>query len=228
MACINFEISINYGFQMEKNTEISAFSFESKHLLLCIFSDNSCISSLSITYENRKLIFESRTKKEHEGNKLNKLLIAVVIIIAKQLYPDAVCVFAAAINPISSYLMIKYFNAKICDEYANEISTDVLNTYTEHERYIESNGGMYTKVDLTLDNEKTAMDVFNKIVTEKTWCMSTKKPTIGGKIRSCKAKIIKKRTIKKYKNTRIKKYKNKKIRKSKKNDMIQSLSYIGK
>jgi hypothetical protein len=91
MECKNFKISINYGFQMEKNTEIATlFAFESAQLLLCIFYDNNCVASLAIEYIDGKIIIDSKTKNEYEGKKLNKLLRSVVIIIAKQLYPNAV------------------------------------------------------------------------------------------------------------------------------------------
>jgi hypothetical protein len=104
--------------------------------------------------------------------------------------------------------MTKYFNAKICDKDGNEINND-LNSYKKMEDYFKSNNVINTKVDLIEDNEIKAKAVFDEIVKKEINCIEKIR---GGKIRSRKAKIIKKSTIKKYKNTRI--------QKSKKNNMI--------
>jgi hypothetical protein len=192
LNCINYKINLNYNiFQYKKDTELNAFYYDFENPLLCIFEDNVCVSSLFIKYnsDKKEIEFSSKTKKEYEGNKLNKLLLAIIIIISKDLYPEAEFVIAQAINPISAYLMLHYFKA-IIEDY---------NIYK-----VELN-------DSNIDNaQKVFEDTCKQIKCDKktVFYMRGDENRGGGKKshrRKPRPKRKSKRTLKKHKKTKSKK-----------------------
>jgi len=169
LDCINFKISIGYVFQMKSNTEIySMGGFTSSTLLLCIFHDMSCVSSLTIKLTDKTIYIDSKTKEQYEQKDLNKLLRSIIIIIAKDLYPSAEYVVSAASNPTSSYLMFTYFNAVMVDEHENPIENN-LHNYRDIKKYIHNHDGIYSKVVLNETNIKKARQVFETIVESKKY-----------------------------------------------------------
>jgi hypothetical protein len=181
----NYKLELNYLFQMGVNTEINKYKdndyITSDTLLLCIFVNNVCVSSLTIEYENNAIIYESKTKKEYENNKLNKLLRSVLIIISKQLYPDAESVDSDAVNPTSYWLMKKYFNAIARNTSGKAIE---LKTYEDIKNYMEAKklNVISSSVDLSIsedkDNIANAKRVFENIIKDELRCV---KQIIGGK-----------------------------------------------
>jgi len=206
LKCNNFKITIDYVFQMKDIHEIASYSLNSTTLLLCIIDENTnnCVASLVIdynTYNSNEISFNSETKSEYKGNKLNKLLRAVLIIISKKLYPSARNVLSLAVNPISAYLMIKYFNAN----HDGKTPLDV--TFNGLMEYFKTNSvGLTCIVELNDANIKNARDVFEKISKDEIEC---EKETLlsqgrGGKKRSRKSKK-KRKTIKKKRKTKTRK-----------------------
>jgi len=203
LKCINFKINIDYVFDMKENTEISAYEFNGTTLLLCIFNENNCVSSLVIKYKNREIYFDSKTRENFEGNKLNKLLRATIIIIAKDLFEECVFVTSSAINPTSAYLMINYFNAIPFDENNNPISTP-LNDYKKVKEYfVAHDGGLESKTELTEVNVAKAKEVFMGIANFEIKCKKMEERGEGGKKRGEKEK--KKKAGRKTRKRKIKK-----------------------
>jgi hypothetical protein len=176
LGCIDLQIRIDYVFQLEENTEINTFVnvFDSTTLLLCIFdnNNNNCISSLTLHISNEEvaeIYFDSQTKKEHQGKKLNKLLRAIIIIIAKYVHPSAVYVSSAPLNPTSFYLMIKYFNAIL---FHNDGSSETIafKNYAEAKKYLHTNDVNVVKTELIETNIQNAESMFKHIVDKEINC----------------------------------------------------------
>jgi len=220
LDCINFKISIGYVFQMKPNTEIYSIGgfLTSSTLLLCIFHDMSCVSSLTIKLTDKTIYIDSKTKEQYEHKDLNKLLRSIIIIIAKDLYPSAEYVLSAATNPTSSYLMFTHFNAVMVDELENPIKNN-LHNYIDIKKYINRHGGIYSKVELNETNIKKARQVFDTIVESKKYkeyCISGSEIS-GSEISG--SGIIQTRKSKKQHSKTLKKYKKKN---SKKRKMLSS------
>jgi hypothetical protein len=184
LGCIDLQIRIDYVFQLEENTEINTFLdlFDSTTLLLCIFDNNNCISSLTLHISNEEvseIYFNSQTKKEHQGKKLNKLLSAIIIIIAKYVYPSARYVSLAPINPIAFYLMIKYFNAILFHGDGSSENITFKN-YAVAEEYFNSNEVSLLKTELNETNIQNAESMFTDIVDNEINC-TRKSHTISSK-----------------------------------------------
>ena len=135
LNCTGYKFDIGFVNDMENNTEISMFSANANGLCLCMFHNDSCISSISFYKSNEtpntiKISSFTKPVDDYAENNLNKLLRAVAILIAKDLYPDIKNIESFAINPVSAYLMIKYLNGKIIldkdyeddEEYTIEIN----------------------------------------------------------------------------------------------------------
>ena len=78
--------------------------------LLCLNWRGKCISSISCKISGREMEISSKTHKDHEGKKYNLLLRSAIILLAKNMRPITKVV-SRAINPISAFSMVKYFNA---------------------------------------------------------------------------------------------------------------------
>jgi hypothetical protein len=177
LKCKNLKITIDYVFKMKDIDEINSYdSIDSTTLLLCIIDENtkSCVSSLVIKYKSfndkNEIYIDSRTKSEYEGNKFNKLLRAVIIIIASALYSHVKYVSSYAINPTSAYLMIKHFKA---ESYVVNIKEEPITFkgYKEIESYLKGNNkgitGIFCKVDVNEEDIiENAYNVFNKLINE--------------------------------------------------------------
>lgn len=109
----------------------------------------NCISSISckINKENFSVEFSSKTEKIYEGKKYNVILRSVLIILCPYIkikiddtYHNISEIISRAINPISIYLLARYFHAK----------NDLL------EAYMEENSLEYDK--LTFENAKDFYD----------------------------------------------------------------------
>lgn len=210
--CLNYRISIDYIFQLKENTVIQISDDQNYQqlantLLLSIFKGDTCISSIEVILNNDKIGIFSNTHKEYQKRKFNKLLRSVIIIIATSLYPTIKYVYSVAVNPISSYLMVKHFNAKayITEPFKGrkEITTS-LTKYADHKEYFEKYKSIITYVEINAENIDNANRMFD-IIDKEIKC---KRKTIrnvfyasgdendNGKSLSSSSRKSKKRTLK--------------------------------
>jgi len=196
----DYKIDINYFYKIDKTAKVSAHHrVYPKNLVMCVFSNNICVSSMIIDYYNGAIEIFSRTKRGHKGDKLNKLLRAVIIIIGKDIHKDAKYIRSEAGNPISAYLMVKYFNA---EDAGGKVE---FSTYEEFSKYAEKHGNLMVTVDLNETNIENAKTVFDKILNDEGELKCTKKAIVkqdGGKhktMRSNKDKYKLKNRIRKTK-----------------------------
>jgi hypothetical protein len=168
-TCPNFKINIDYIFNLAEPSFVTSFLPHNPYtLLLCLFNDNNCVSSLTIKFDlmdTRKMEFDSRTDIRYEGRKFTKLLISVIIIIAKALDERKQFIKIEAINPIIAYLMIKSFNA-ISTNNAGETILDKTLSFEDIKSTIEvqPNKSVFSTVDLNDTNIQNAHDVFNSTI----------------------------------------------------------------
>mgnify|MGYP001401874236 CR=1 FL=1 len=140
-------------------------------LLLCYFNKNNCISQIQLTIENDDSIYgtvlaiDSNTKSAYEGLKINRLLRAIAIIIAKNIDDKIQAIKSNAINPISLYLLAKYYNAQVYNSATNKIEKefDSQTTYQKAQEYIKIHGGAIVYVELSPKNISNAEILFDDL-----------------------------------------------------------------
>jgi hypothetical protein len=161
-TCPNFSLNIDYVFNLPDPSFITAFSLPAyaSTLLLCLFIDNNCVSSLEVEIDkHRNLTISSRTDKPYQERKFNKLLRAVIIIIARAIEPEMKNVMSEAVTDTSAYLMIHSFNAVYEDD---KIIIDKNSTFDEVTAALNELLSITSGVALTDENVQNAVAVFNE------------------------------------------------------------------
>jgi hypothetical protein len=156
--CLNYRISI------DTNT-----------LLLCIFKGDTCISSIEVIPIHSGIRINRNTHKEYQNRKFIKLLTSVIIIIARDLYPQIEYIKSTAINPTSSYLMVKYFKAKAYNDSGEEITPE-LTEYTDHIEYIKKYERIHTEIEINPENIANAEQMFD-IIEKEVKCRRSTTPS---------------------------------------------------
>jgi hypothetical protein len=167
-TCPDFSLNIDYVFSLPDPSLVSSYSenVKASKLLLCLFLDNNCVSSLEIDIEDahNKINISSKTNDLYQERKFNKLLRAVVIIIAQAIEPTIQIIVSEAINTISAYLMIHSFNAVYNDEQGVPI-LDKNSTYDEvFAAMKKAIGYIDSTVYLTDENIQNAVAVFTETI----------------------------------------------------------------
>ena len=81
-------------------------------LLLCLYKGNQCISSIEINlFFHGEITINSRTERQEEGKKYNKMLRAVVMMVGG-LIPGITKLHSVAENPISAWLLVDNFQVE--------------------------------------------------------------------------------------------------------------------
>jgi hypothetical protein len=179
------KLSLELDYFFNLHGKISKFTKYIPSLTLCLYSESECISSLELIINNDSLTINSKTDKNHEGKKYNKLLRSVAIIISKYLSDKILRIESDAINPISAWLMISEFNAIINNNDDNilfykfletqKIKIDFSNketlksTITE---FYEKNplSSICSSVNLDQVNIENAQNVFNRVIETEIIC----------------------------------------------------------
>ena len=132
-------------------------------LLLCLnITKNGkihCISSISCKIKGGEMEISSKTHRDYEGKKYNLLLRSAMILLAYNIRPVTKIV-SRAINPISAFSMVKYFNAhsKDLDEYMeeNEIEPGEI-TLADIQAFFDEKSDLGMDEDLTEEEEAALM-----------------------------------------------------------------------
>jgi len=112
--CPNLSLHLDYIYNMHPPNNRFAIRVRNPYLLiLCLYNEHGCISSISINFEDESINIDSVTDSNFEGKKYNKLLRSVVILISVLLPVHISRIISVAINPISAYLLITYFGGII-------------------------------------------------------------------------------------------------------------------
>ena len=177
-SCPGFNINLDYNLNLIEPKFVSSFfNPQPTDLVLCLFRENFCVSSISIKFIGNEISIDTRTDTNYEGRKFNKLLISILIYIAKQLDITKEFIYSEAVNPISAYVMLRNFNA------TSEAGFNNTSTMEELAREIDENLHIITNVELTDANIEKAKLVFNETIT-KIDCGPFKKAKKGGKRKS--------------------------------------------
>ena len=109
VKCPNLELKLDYMYNFSGG--MVTYNDKIEYLILCLNTEEGCVSSIEIVFRSKSIEINSKTAVTSELRKYNKILRAVVIIIAKLLNDEITGIESTAINPISAWLLINYFNS---------------------------------------------------------------------------------------------------------------------
>ena len=207
--CPELSLILDYSFNLNGN--ITRYSKGGKMLLLCLYYNNNCISSIEMQFSEYiknplAIIINSKTTEEYNNRKYNTLLRSILIYISEFITikgKNINQIVSHGVNKVTIYTMIKYFNATLNDdlimnapfiEYIKEKSFNI-NLIQQYFKDIDTyNEGIMLFIDLTNKefmklNYENINNYINNII-----CITT-----GGNRRKYKKKI---RIYKLLKNTK--------------------------
>jgi hypothetical protein len=220
-TCPDFHLNLDYITSFPADSTASLYneailvypnSYFQPPLVLCLFTGNDCVSSITIKLMGESgLTIDSRTNERYEGRKFNTLLRAVAIMISKSLNERVERLTSDATNIISAFLMIKRFNA-VSQEGDIDKSTKNLDTVIRD--YFHHREDMITYVELNEVNLANAATVFDETI-QRMNCKPLE-PIAGGLKRTNRIRNPKKTMKTRNQKKTIKTRNPKKTRKTKK------------
>lgn len=120
--CDRSNYNIKLMTDQDRDTTAEVYS-EMYDIILCLYYNDKCISSVIGRYDYDKKSMEilSKTNKEFENRKYNLYLRTAFIYLMCFIKPDIDTIYSFSENPISTYTMYKYYHA----------SNDELNVYIQ-------------------------------------------------------------------------------------------------
>jgi hypothetical protein len=177
LNCLNYRLSLDYLPTMPHNSTIYTFEVKFNDLFLCLFEGDTCVSSIQLgLYISEGLIeISSSTLPTKARENLNKLLRAASIIVANKISPSINQVYSVAINPISAYVLKKYFGA--ITKKDSMLPSDPSQLTIDKMRDVMNNKFLECSIDLDRDHIILAERIF----TETAERINCHRPGIGGK-----------------------------------------------
>jgi hypothetical protein len=162
-----------YGYHID--VTVSGRQYETLILALC--NEKECISTIEILINSSsgEISINSKTDPNHEGNKYNKLLRCVLIIVALEI-KGFDSLQSASFNPISAWLLQKYSNASIKpgDKFEEYLKNENVSLADIDQSIIKDYYNDNKKIDLIIPiNEKNAVKShteFQKIIASEIRC----------------------------------------------------------
>ena len=126
--CSNLSLYLDYVYHHKTDSTLELYDdLNTKYsvglylLVLCLYYDNHCISSITIKIDGRELFIDSRTHKPYENKKYNILLRSIIIILSEHISKDIKYIISFAINQGSAYMMMQYFGGKLYNPYGDNL-----------------------------------------------------------------------------------------------------------
>jgi len=174
--CDNLSLHLDYVYnQHPPSNRLVSLNKDPSALILCLYNEYGCISSIIINIVDGIITIHSMTDTVFE---YNKLLRCTVILISLLLSEHIKRITSTAMNPISFYLLIKYFGGIVRDiedniVFFNFLKTNgiIINSDTDYralfELYENSGGfGVTIDIELTPENIEKADHAFVQILDE--------------------------------------------------------------
>ena len=218
--CKNLSLELGFHAEFKNRPNVSIYeNMKNPQIILCLNLGTQCVSSIAckITKSTRSMEISSKTHESHEGKKYNTLMRAVILLVASSIeYKVSMKssksrgksksktkkatgntkktvnkVISRSINPISTLLLVKYFNATNDDfeeyleeneidkrkltleevkEFQEEVDTEDM-TSSEELAFMENNDSYGEPLLLTVkltdaDTMKTIKDTFDSTLSK--------------------------------------------------------------
>jgi len=211
--CLELKIDETTGY-IEFSTNNPELRYPTSRVLCLIDTQSkSCLSSIEYNYlyKMNVMFIDSETREDQQKKKYNLLLRAVIFLSTERFVNNNPGFRAASIpiNPISLYILIKYFRFRFRDGNPKQQEIDSLEEITlkSLEKYRFNQDAVYLVItDEALDNARKIIDELLDTGKIASVCI----PTEGGR-------VFRKKRSHRYRKPKGQKTKNKKKQKSTKN-----------
>jgi hypothetical protein len=157
-------------FNEYSNLSIAGQFYNTLILALCT-SDGKCVSTIEFLLSHSgEIAILSKTVQAEEGKRYNKMLRYVLTMIAMQL-PGIHSIKSIAVNPISAWLLIHYFHARVDAGNPFEIFLKDKGIAMENitqpliqAYYAEKKGPVHLTIDVNDANSQDSYTQFHKLV----------------------------------------------------------------
>lgn len=180
-TCPNLSLHLDYVYNMDfPNSTVRSYSMSPSLVdpLLCLYNEDGCISSISLNMSmyNRKenkydtIYIASKTDAMYENKKYNKLLRGVTILISNLISKDISRIFSETVNPVSTYMLMKYFGGYLPkdpghnDDFFAWVTTNNIELGPETYRSAFEDYFNYTKDLDTVAGENRPYEYYNIVV----------------------------------------------------------------
>jgi len=126
--CSNLSLYLDYVYKHKTDSTLELYDdLDTKYsvglylLVLCLYYDNHCISSITIKIDGGELFIDSRTHEPYQNKKYNILLRSIIIILSKHISKDIKYIISNAINQGSAYMMMQYFGGILYNPYSSDV-----------------------------------------------------------------------------------------------------------
>lgn len=119
--CPNLSLHVDYIYNLvAPNDVVRTYGNDFPDLnfpVLCLYNEHGCISSIELEISTAKIpkgvTINSKTDTLYENKKYNKLLRCVSLLIMQLISPTITKLTSHTVNPISTYILMKYFGGRI-------------------------------------------------------------------------------------------------------------------
>lgn len=160
-------LKIKFGPYKDMSGEITQYSeYDDKYILLCLYYNDNCISSIALIYGHFGWEILSRTHQNYMSRKYNKLLRAIMILLCSKMFFDSYSIdtiVSIPSNPISLWTLKKEY--KITYQPETDKIKDLIDTNNKKEfmdkQLIED---ILVFININ-DNLKKAHKVFDTLIS---------------------------------------------------------------
>ena len=165
VKCNNL-LSFKLDFFYNMTGEVSNFDTAPSDIILCLYYADNCIASISLKFKEDTLTLYSKTNERFEGNKFNKLLRAIVIMIGGSITYDFQpfkTIKSYAINPVSAWLLISNYNVTFDEDFMNYMQ-DRTTDMSMIKSYMKDDNNITIYVDLD-ENQAKAEKILSELLS---------------------------------------------------------------
>jgi hypothetical protein len=169
--CRDLRIVVDYRYNLKGR--VTTYSRNDSSLIICLYQRDHCISSITMSMYRDIIYISSRTEREYEGRKYNRLLRAVAILIAPLVKSGTVTpvrIVSEAESAVSVWLLMRYFGGQMTagdnPDLPEDITDDNLKTYESIASTFARHADLMIMISVALNDTimKLAIGEFNKLV----------------------------------------------------------------
>ena len=164
--CPDLSLRLDYAYKLVDNQQ--GFMYQPDSVILCLRYKHHCISTLWLDFQDTHVEISSVTQKSFRGNKYNILLRALLILTAHEIR-GSTTVISNATNPISVWILIKYFYATYDSLFQSYVQNTPI-TFDLIKSYFRKHHKVSLQINLSEESLTQAMKIYIQMLHRPLIC----------------------------------------------------------